>query len=116
MRGACHAGAGDETRLLANEWGPKVKTVKVYWHVLREGKGYGEGNIPRDAISKQIAVLNQKFASANIRFSVSDLSVSDALPVVFKLIWNTVAHSAVQPSIAASLTAEHCKSSSAAVS
>lgn len=65
------AGAGDETRLLANEWGPQVKSVKVYWHILREGKAYSQGNVPRDAINKQIAVLNQKFAAANIQFSVS---------------------------------------------
>jgi hypothetical protein len=66
-----NAGTGDATRLLANEWGPEVKTVKVYWHVLREGSAFSQGNIPRDAINKQMAVLNQKFAPANIQFSVS---------------------------------------------
>jgi hypothetical protein len=74
-----HAGSGDATRLLANEWGPQVKTVRVYWHVLREGSAFSQGNIPRAAINKQMAVLNQKFAPSNIQFSVSS---SDSCCVV----------------------------------
>ena len=66
-----HAGTGDQTRLLANEWGPAKKTVNVYWHVLREGKAYSQGNIPRDAINKQIDVLNDRFSPSHVQFNVS---------------------------------------------
>lgn len=48
-----------------------MKSVTVYWHVIRSGPSYNQGNIPKDAINKQMAVLNQKFAPANISFNVS---------------------------------------------
>ena len=66
-----HAGSGDETRLLANEFGSEKKTVNVYWHVLKEGGAYSQGNIPMDAINKQIDVLNDRFSPSHIQFNVS---------------------------------------------
>lgn len=65
------AGTGDETRLLANEWGPAKKTVNVYWHVLKEGDAFSQGNIPRDAINNQIEVLNDRFSPSHVQFNVS---------------------------------------------
>jgi hypothetical protein len=66
-----HTGSGDETRLLANEFGSEKKNVNVYWHVLKEGDAYSQGNIPRDAINKQIDVLNDRFSPSHIQFNVS---------------------------------------------
>lgn len=60
-----------EARLLSNTYGPAVKSVTVYWHVIRSGPSYSQGNIPKGAINKQMAVLNQKFAPANISFNLA---------------------------------------------
>ncbi len=59
-----------EARLLANTWGPLVKRVNVYWHVIRSGNSPTQGNLSKDQINKQMAVLNQKLGKANIQFDV----------------------------------------------
>lgn len=54
------------------DYGPLVKKVKVYWHVITTGPNVSQGNLPRSAIRRQMKVLNKKYQSANIRFIVRD--------------------------------------------
>lgn len=51
-------------------YGPLVKKVKVYWHVITAGSRVSQGNLPRSAIIRQMQVLNRKYQKANIRFIV----------------------------------------------
>ncbi len=68
--------AGDATmaRLLANEYGPLVKVVPTYWHVMKSGESYDQGNLQYDMLTRQMTVLNRMFNKANIQFKVSPLS------------------------------------------
>mmetsp|Transcript_11541 Transcript_11541/g.34645 ORF Transcript_11541/g.34645 Transcript_11541/m.34645 type:complete len:373 (+) Transcript_11541:342-1460(+) len=63
------AGAS-EARLLAS-YGPLVKKIKVYWHVIRTGTSYRQGNLSRGQINRQLAKLNQSFKKANIYFMLA---------------------------------------------
>lgn len=78
------AGNGTTARLLANEYGPLIKIVPTYWHVLRDGMTYNQGNIPLSLISKQMVVLNRVFKKANIQFKVGVFCgvFSPAFPLV----------------------------------
>lgn len=53
------------------KYGPQVKQVNVYWHVIMTGSQVSQGNLPRSAIIRQMKVLNQKYQRANIRFKLA---------------------------------------------
>jgi hypothetical protein len=57
-------GLSSDTTVVAS---PKAKvfgaiTVPVYFHVLRAGNSYAEGNVPMSMVEKQMRVLNRAFA------------------------------------------------------
>lgn len=43
-------------------------TVNVYWHVIRNGAGIANGDIPDSQIAAQMQVLNAAYASAGVTF------------------------------------------------
>lgn len=43
-------------------------TVNVYWHVIRNGSGTANGDIPDTQINAQLQVLNAAYASAGVTF------------------------------------------------
>jgi hypothetical protein len=45
-------------------------TVNVYWHVINNGTGIANGDIPQTQIDNSIAVLNAAYASTPFRFSL----------------------------------------------
>jgi len=45
-------------------------TVSVYWHVINNGTGIANGDIPQTQIDNQIAVLNAAYANTPFRFSL----------------------------------------------
>ena len=46
-------------------------TVNVYWHVIRNGTGIANGDIPDSQIAAQLQVLNAAYASAGVTFSLA---------------------------------------------
>lgn len=67
-----HFGFGLGRKDRAN-YGPLVKKVKVYWHVITNGSKVSQGNLPRAAIMSQMQVLNTKYQKANIRFILANV-------------------------------------------
>jgi len=45
-------------------------TVSVYWHVINNGTGIANGDVPQTQIDNQIAVLNAAYANTPFRFSL----------------------------------------------
>jgi hypothetical protein len=45
-------------------------TISVYWHVINNGTGIANGDIPQTQIDNQIAVLNAAYANTPFRFSL----------------------------------------------
>jgi hypothetical protein len=45
-------------------------TISVYWHVIRNGTGISNGDIPDTQIRDQISVLNAAYASTGWQFSL----------------------------------------------
>lgn len=54
-------------------YGPLVKKVNVYWHVIRKSSEISQGNLPQSAIAAQMEVMNQKYQKANIRFNLAGM-------------------------------------------
>jgi len=46
-------------------------TVNVYWHVINNGTGIANGDIPDSQIASQISVLNAAYASTPFRFTLA---------------------------------------------
>jgi len=53
--------------------GATARTVNVYFHVINNGAGIANGDIPDSQISSQISVLNKAYASAGISFTVAGI-------------------------------------------
>lgn len=60
---------GTQARLLTDY----IKNIQVHWHVIRKGDSYSDGNLSRDTIDKQMAVLNQRFEKANFQFTLASV-------------------------------------------
>jgi Pregnancy-associated plasma protein-A len=45
-------------------------TVNVYWHVINNGSGIANGDIPQSQIDSSISVLNAAYANTPFRFSL----------------------------------------------
>ena len=45
-------------------------TINVYWHVIRNGSGIANGDIPDSQINAQLSVLNSAFASTGWSFNL----------------------------------------------
>ena len=48
-------------------------TVNVYWHVINNGTGIANGDIPQSQIDSQIAVLNAAYASTAFKFALASV-------------------------------------------
>ena len=60
-----------EQRLSQLQILPKATVVvSVYWHVINNGSGISNGNIPDTQIAKQIAVLNNAYVGSGIQFNL----------------------------------------------
>lgn len=46
-------------------------TVSVYWHVINNGTGIANGDIPQSQIDSQLAVLNAAYANTAFRFTLA---------------------------------------------
>lgn len=46
-------------------------TVNVYWHVINNGTGIANGDIPQSQIDSQISVLNAAYANTPFRFALA---------------------------------------------
>jgi hypothetical protein len=46
-------------------------TVSVYWHVINNGTGIANGDIPQSQIDSQIAVLNAAYANTPFKFALA---------------------------------------------
>ena len=46
-------------------------TIPVYWHVINNGTGISNGDIPQSQIDDSIAVLNAAYANTPFRFSLA---------------------------------------------
>ena len=46
-------------------------TITVYWHVINNGSGIANGDIPTSQINAQIDVLNAAYASAGYSFALA---------------------------------------------
>jgi hypothetical protein len=46
-------------------------TIPVYWHVINNGTGLSNGDIPQTQIDSSIAVLNAAYANTPFRFSLA---------------------------------------------
>ncbi|KAG8684875.1 hypothetical protein FRC09_015094, partial [Ceratobasidium sp. 395] len=44
--------------------------IPVYWHVIRAGKHFHQGNIPKSQIMDSIAMLNQDYAPVKLTFTL----------------------------------------------
>jgi hypothetical protein len=49
---------------------PKARTVNVYFHVINQGTGIANGDVPDTQIADQIKVLNSAYASAGTTFNL----------------------------------------------
>src|SRR5690606_30599962 len=46
-------------------------TIPVYWHVINNGTGISNGDIPQSQIDDSIAVLNAAYGNTPFRFSLA---------------------------------------------
>jgi Pregnancy-associated plasma protein-A len=46
-------------------------TISVYWHVINNGTGIANGDIPQSQIDSQISVLNAAYANTPFRFALA---------------------------------------------
>ena len=59
------------TRGLATVRSPGAVTVPVWFHVINQGSGAANGDVPQSQIDDQITVLNAAYASTPFRFALA---------------------------------------------
>ncbi len=52
---------------------PAAAVINVYWHVINNGSGIANGDIPASQINAQISVLNAAYASAGFSFNLASV-------------------------------------------